>query len=258
MICKTETLSFGYLASDLIFKDIDFSLDTGELVTALGPNGAGKSTFLKCLLGELKSTKGKILINGIDINDLSVRQIAQTLAYVPQTASVPAGFTVLEYVMMGRASTLTLFQSPGKQDAEKANEAIEILGLDPYTYRKIETLSGGEFQMVMLARAISADPLAIILDEPTAHLDYPNQIKVLRLIKELNERGYAIILTTHDINQALMLGGDALLFDGQGNIKQGPSDKILTESNLQSVYGQDIKIRYLDEFKCYRSICPSL
>ena len=258
MIYQVKNLKFAYERDRTILNGVDFELDNGELVTILGRNGAGKSTLFSCLLGLQKGVEGEILLEGKDIRSLKERQIAAVVGFVPQVNTPSFGFTVFEFVLMGCASKIGLFSQPGAKEKEDAMTALEEMGITDFADRSYADLSGGERQEVCIARAIASKPKAILFDEPTAHLDYSNQMKVLRIIKRLSEKGYAVAVTSHDPNHALMLGSKAALFSMDGKISIGPVKETVTEEKLKAIYGSDLKIRYMEEFE--RNVCvyPSL
>ncbi len=246
MIYEVKNMSFSY-GNDIVLDDISLHLAEGEILTVLGRNGAGKSTLLACLLGILRHPTGEILLGGKQVKSLSEREIAKQVGFVPQVQNPVFGFTVLDYVMMGCACHLGLFQRPGKAEQTAAEKALDELGILHLKNRPFTEISGGEQQQATIARAGVRQPKAVLLDEPTSHLDVPNQAKVLRKIKALSELGYAVMFTTHNPDHALLLGGNAVLFEGNGHIKTGKVSDVVTESNLQSVYGEDIRLTWIDE-----------
>lgn len=258
MIYQTDNLKFSYDGKIKVLNGINLSLDEGELLCVLGRNGSGKSTFFACLLGLLKPMEGSIILDGKKLSDLKEREIASIVSFVPQNNNPAFGFTAFEYVLMGCAAKLGLFSRPGKEEERMAEEALELLGIADLKERVVTELSGGERQQLAIARAVASKPRVILFDEPTAHLDYSNQIKVLKMIKALSKEGYAVVVTTHDPNHAIMLDGMVALFDGKGNAKSGRAEELVTEENLCRIYGSELKIRYMEEFR--RNVCvyPSI
>ena len=163
------------------------------------------------------------------------------------------GYTVLDYVLMGLANEIGIFSKPNDKHVQKALKALESLDLLEYKDRLFMELSGGERQQVTIARAIVSSPKILIFDEPTSHLDYGNQVKVLKMIKELSSRGYAIAFSSHDPNQALMFNCEVALFNGNGHIEKANVKDLLTEEKLSSIYGSSVKLVYAKDLK--RSIC---
>lgn len=258
MIYEVKNLNFSYNKKNSVLNDINLQFNEGELLCVLGKNGSGKSTLFKCLLGLLKQYDGEILLNNKEIKRLKEKDIAQIVGYVPQNNESTFDFTVYEYVLMGLASNVSMFSHPSIEDEKKVITVLKEMDLIDLSKRKFNELSGGEKQQVSIARAIVKQPKVILFDEPTAHLDYSNQIKVLKKIKELSNKGYAIAITTHDPNHAILLDGKVALFDENGHIKQGARKELITEDNLKIIYGTDLKIRYLEEFKRDVCIYPAL
>jgi len=257
MIYKVQNLKYSYDKEKIVLNGINLEINEGEVLSILGRNGAGKTTFFKCLLGIENDIEGDVLLEGKDIRSLKEKDIASVVSFVPQAHSLSFGFTVFEYVLMGCAPKLGLFSRPGKEEKDAAFNALNVMGVTDFAHRQFEELSGGEKQVVAIARAIVSNPKLIFFDEPTAHLDFANQIKTLRLIMSLKERGFGVVVTSHDPNQALLLGGKTALLSSEGTLVFGNTKEIVTEENLRAIYGVDINIRHLDDG---RDICiiPSI
>ena len=254
MIYELRDLHFAYRSgAPEVLQGVSLELAEGQLLTILGCNGSGKCTLFGCMLGLLKPQSGTILLCGDELTKLNPRTIASRVGYVPQSHTPTFDYTVFEFVLMGCAARVGLLSQPGAEERRRADEAIERMGLEPLRNRPYTELPGGERQMVTIARAIAAHPRAILFDEPTSHLDFGNQVKVLRVIRDLSSDGYAVVVTTHDPNHALLLGGQTALFDGRGGVEVGDPDTLLTEERLQALYGTELKLRYMDELK--RSVC---
>lgn len=250
---KCSNLSFSYKEDNKVLSDIDFSINYGQLITLLGPNGVGKTTFLNCIIGLLKPTSGDILLNDINLYTMSRKSIAKNIAYVPQKCIVPFDYCVKEFVVMGRTAHLGIFSGPSSEDYRSVDDALHKLEIEHLAERPINELSGGEQQKAFIAQAIVQSPQLIILDEPTSALDYGNQIKVLSLIKELSSAGYAVLMTTHNPDHTLMLGGDVAILNKNGLLTCGNIDDILTEDNLEKAYATKLKLMYIEELN--RKIC---
>ena len=190
---EAKNISFSY-DGDEIFSDISFSIDKGDVLCILGPNGTGKTTLIKCLNGLHDIDSGEILINGKSIKKLSFREISTHIGYIPQSHVPSFPFKVLDVVVMGRAPYLNLTDSPKKEDMEIALNSLKTLGIDHLKDKEYTNLSGGERQLVFLARVLCQKPDILILDEPTSHLDFGNQIKLLEIIDNLSKSGLSIIL----------------------------------------------------------------
>lgn len=253
MLYKIKDLSFSYNKKNKVLDNINLEIHEGELLCVLGKNGSGKTTLFNCLLGLLNNYEGQILLNDKDIKQLKEKDIAKIVGYVPQSSETCFGYTVLDYVLMGLASQIGLFSKPNKTHIDKAINALKIMGIEDYKDKYFNELSGGEKQQVTIARAIVSNPKILFFDEPTSHLDYANQIKVLRMIKDLSKQGYAIVFSSHDPNHALIFDEDVVLFDGEGHIEKGKTNELISEEKLSKIYGSDIKIKYVKEFN--RKIC---
>lgn len=255
---KINKLSFKYPSSKQILNNISFNIKKGQLYTVLGKNGIGKTTLFNCLLNFNNKYEGTITLNDKDIKTLKEKEIAKLVSYVPQSTNCTFDYTVFEYVLMGTASNISLFSSPSNKEKEQVKIALKELNILNLENKKFNELSGGEQQLVLIARAIVNNPEVIFFDEPTSHLDYENQIKVLRIINNLKDKGYTIVLTTHDPNHAFLLKGNVILFDNKGLIKKGDYKKVLTKKNLQAVFGKELQIKFLREYKRNCIIYPSL
>ena len=253
-VIDCKNISFGYdSGKPEVIKNVTFSIKSGQLITLLGPNGAGKSTLLNCLCGFIKPQKGIILLKGEDINKKRQKQVAQVIAYVPQKVMIPFDYTVKDYAVMGRTAHLNVFERPDESDYRMVDKALLKLGVKELENRPINTLSGGEQQKVCIARALVQEPDLIILDEPTSALDYGNQVRVLRLIKDLSADGYSILMTSHNPDQCLMLQSDVAILNKEGNLIFGTCESILTESGLRDLYGVELKLVYSSELR--RTVC---
>lgn len=232
-----------------ILDGCSLSLYPGELISILGPNGAGKSTLLNCACGLLLPQSGSVLLNGKDIKTMDPKSIAKVIGYVQQNQKSAFGYSVFNYVLMGRANSVGLFQRPSKEDEEMAREVLETMGISHLADIPITEISGGERQQAAIARAIVQKPQAIFFDEPTAHLDYGNQVNTLRLIASLREKGFAVIMTTHNPDHCMMLGGKVAILDKSGTLETGEYSEILTEARLKKVYNTELRLTYVDDVK---------
>lgn len=252
MIYEISDLGFSY-GKHRVLNDVSLTLEERELLCVLGKNGSGKSTLFYCLLGLKNTYDGSIRLLGTDLKRLKEREIASVIGYVPQNCNSAFDFTVFEYVLMGCAAHVQLFSYPSKQDKDAAMNALETMDILNLKDRSITELSGGERQQAAIARALAASPQAILFDEPTAHLDYCNQIKVLKIIKRLHKSGYTVCMTTHDPNHALLLDGNVALIDDEGHVQKGNADDMVSEGRLGKLFGQNMNIIYVDELK--RKVC---
>ncbi len=249
-----ENIWFSYRGNGYVLKNISFSIEHGEIVALLGPNGSGKTTLLKIINGLLKPSRGRISVYGMDPQRAGRRVLARTIAWLPQEPTTPFPYTVLEYVLMGRAPYVPMLGTPGEKDVERAMDVLRELGLDGYADKPITELSGGEKQLVVLARALAQEPRMLLLDEPTSHLDIGHRALVYRIIKRLRGR-LTILFTTHDPNEAMYLADKTLLLNG-GEVKAfGETKQIVTGEMLSRIYGVEITVV---EHNGYRVIVPRI
>ena len=241
-IIKVENLRFSYDNKRQVLNKVNLSLEEGEVMTILGPNGAGKSTLLNCIATLLEPDEGTVSLCGKDASAMKPKEVARILSYVPQNHTPAFSYTVRDFVLMGRAPSVGMFERPKAEDLEVVDRALEEIGLTELKDKPYTEVSGGERQQATIARAVVAEPKAILFDEPTAHLDYGNQLKTLRLIKSLQDKGYAIILTTHDPDHAIMLGGTTAILDRNGELTVGKTEEIITEETLNRLYDTELSL----------------
>ena len=239
-------LACGY-AGHPVLSGINLALGAGEILALLGPNGVGKTTLFKTLLGFLPSLGGEILLNGRPMAAWPRAELARQVAYVPQAHTPPFPFQVRDVVVMGRTAHMGMFAAPSTRDFTLADEALAELGLQDFSARIYTELSGGEQQLVLIARALAQRPSLLLLDEPTANLDFGNQIRVLGQVIRLARRGLGVIMTTHAPDHAFLCAAQvpatqvALLRRGAPLLLGSVAD-VVTESNLRRAYGVDVRI----------------
>lgn len=236
---EVRDLAFGYDGRP-VGTGVSLDLRPGEVVALLGPNGGGKTTLLKTLIGLLPRIGGSVRLDGTDIAALDLRTRARRLGYVPQNHVGTFAFTVADMVLMGRTAHMGLFGGPGGADHAAAAEALDRLGIAHLSERPYTMISGGERQLVMIARALAQDPRVVVLDEPTASLDFGNQGKVMREIRALAARGLAVLFTTHDPNQARRVADRAVLIRDGRMLTFGTVAAVLTAERLQALYGAPV------------------
>ena len=259
MIYEVKNLIFKYGAgSRRILDEVSLSLDKGQILTILGPNGAGKTTLLNCMAGLLTPESGKILINGEDMNQLNKRDIARIVGYVPQNHTPSFNYKVIDFVMMGSAPRIGMFGRPGKDEVELSLKVLDDLGISNLADRSYMEISGGERQQAMIARAIVQQPEVIMFDEPTAHLDYGNQHKVLKMVRNMADKGYSIIITTHNPDHALLLGDKVAIVERNGKMISGDCTEIITEEKLRQVYDVNLCLLPIDQLKRTACFVPEL
>ena len=252
---EARNISYSYSKGAPIFRNISFRLEPGKIVSILGPNGAGKTTLLNCLADLIPPDSGEILLSGTPISKMSNRDIAKTIGYVPQIIVPTFSFSVLEYVVTGCAPHMKTFEKPKEEHYDIAMDAIKRMGIEKLANRSYANISGGERQQVSIARALAQRPAIILMDEPTAHLDYGNQINVLKTISRLKEEGLGVVLTTHNPDHALLLRGEVAILSRDGTLQTGACDEILNEENLSALYGTELKLIYEDSLR--REVCAA-
>ena len=221
MKLTVNDLSYSYTKDMPVLKGVSFTADKGEFLSVLGPNGAGKSTLFRCLLGGIDGYSGAIELDGREVRGLSRREMAARIAYIPQIHRPTFGYSVLDTALMGLTRELSPFRSPTAEQEKRAMEALEQMGVARLDARNFATLSGGEQQLVLIARALCQRSDILLMDEPTSSLDYGNQLRVLRRVAELAARGYTVILSTHDPQHALRFSQRVLaLRDGGMKLKE--------------------------------------
>lgn len=241
MILEIKNAVCGY-GSKSVIKNISTTVKSGEILCILGPNGVGKTTLFKTILGFLKLQGGEILLDGKNTKSWSKKQLARMISYVPQTHTPPFPFKVLDVVLMGRTAHIGMFSTPSKYDKEIAEAAINDLNIS-YLKDKIYTeISGGERQMVLIARALAQQSKILVMDEPTSNLDFGNQIRVLEQINNLAKKGLGVIMTSHFPDHAFLCSTKVALMQKNNKFTVGNMNDIITEENLKSAYGVNVKI----------------
>lgn len=240
MSLEAAALAYGY-RERMIGRDIALSLARGEVLALLGPNGSGKTTLLKTLLGLLPARGGSLTLDGAPLAALSPPERARALGYVPQAHAGTFAFTVLSVVLMGRSAHGGLFAAPSARDHAVAHAMLERLGIDRLAQRPYTLISGGERQLVLIARALAQEPAYVILDEPTASLDFGNQGRVMREIRRLAAEGLGVLFTTHDPNQALRHADRVMMIRDGLALASGGANELLTPERLQQLYGVAIE-----------------
>ena len=259
MRLEVEALAFGY-PGRTVGRGVSFSLRGGEVLAILGPNGGGKTTLFKTVLRLLEPQGGHITVDGEPIEACSRRRLARIFGYVPQAQLGLFPFTVREMVLMGRTAHLGAFAAPSARDRAVADDALTALGLGALAERAYTRVSGGERQLTLIARALAQEPAILVMDEPTASLDFGNQVRVLAQTRTLAARGIGIILSTHDPDQAFLCADRVALLRGGTVARVGSPEEVITPASLFETYGVRVEVRemVLQDGRRTRICLPSL
>ncbi len=242
MILEAHDVDSGYQKGKPLLRYINFSVETGNVCCILGPNGCGKTTLFKTLLGIVPVLGGRVTINDEDIKKWSPQRLAATIAYVSQKHAPPFPYTVKDVVMLGRINKVSYTGQPTRRDYLIVEGAMQDMGIHELRNKPYTDISGGELQLVMIARALAQEPRFLILDEPTAALDFGNVVRVIEKIRSLAERDYGVIMTTHSPDHAFLCESDVVLLQRDGPMRFGQAVHVITEKNMQEAYGIDVKI----------------
>ncbi|WP_320043657.1 ABC transporter ATP-binding protein [uncultured Desulfobacter sp.] len=245
---KVNNLSFSY-GRHRVLKDIDFQIKTGELCALFGPNGTGKTTLFKCCLKFLNPDSGTVRINGKDIRRLPPKQMARLVAYVPQAHHCAFSFTAGQIVLMGRTPHLNRFFTPGARDRKLADHAMQVLDISHLADTAFNRLSGGQQQMVLIARAIAQQTGLIFLDEPAAALDFKNQIRLWQTLQHIAEQGTAILACTHDPNHVSWFCHSTVVLDKSQLVAKGAPGQVMTQEMMDRIYGDTCQVKDFNGLK---------
>ena len=246
MTLDIRSLMFSYDGKRNVLDDISLSFKEGQFVVLLGRNGAGKTTLFRNLLGLLKADGGSVHVDGRDFLSMSVRERAGYMAYIPQESHPGFSYSVITSVLMGTTSSLSTLSCPGKKEMDRAYAALERFGLVPFAHRMVDSLSGGERQLVLCARAIAQGSRILLFDEPTSSLDWANQIRTLDTIRSLTREGYLAIVSTHNLEQALNWATRLVLLKGGRVHADGTSGELACSCFLSSFYDMDIRVEKME------------
>lgn len=255
-----QDLAFSYTgaAPHAVFHGVTFSVGSGDIFCLLGPNGTGKSTLLKCASNVLQGWHGTIRLDGSDISRMKPAEVAKGIGYVPQNQTSAFPFQVRDIVVMGRAPHLAVFASPSAHDREIAHAAMETVGILSLADRPCTTLSGGEWQLTLIARAMAQEPRVMVLDEPTSHLDLGNQVRILRVVKSLAESGIAVIMATHFPDHAFIAATEVAIMNCGGLSRKGSPETVITDENMREAYGVEVKVLHVGEGIDRKACFPAL
>lgn len=235
---------FSYQSGKLILSRVTFSMEPGQILSVLGPNGSGKTTLLKCIVGILEFTSGEVVIDG---QPHTAKNRGRYFGYVPQLIGVPPAYTVYQMVLLGRSRFFGSFSRPASRDIEATEQGIVQVGIEHLADRPFNTLSGGERQLVLIARALTQESRVLVFDEPTAALDLYHQHRTVELMRRLaHDQGYSVLFSTHTPSHALHISDSTVLIGSTPDAcVAGPTAEIITENALQHTFGVETKIMRL-------------
>ncbi len=242
---EVNNIQFSY-GKRAVLKDLSFRMEDGEFVCILGANGCGKTTLLKTMLGLLQPQSGSVLLYGEDIHKMDERKLAQKVAYIPQNHVPPFPFSVMDVVLMGRTPHMSKTYRPTANDRDIAMDALDRLGIRSYASRKYTELSGGQRQMVIISRAIAQQTKILIMDEPTASLDFGNQYLMLTQMLRLSKQKMSILMVTHNPEHALYCADRIVAMQDGRVLCEGGVGEVISESVLRDIYGMDVRVRDID------------
>jgi len=238
---KIEKVNFSY-RDKKVLNDISFEVQKGRLACLLGANGVGKSTLFKNILKLLPDYQGEIRIDSVNTKKLGIKEMARLVAYIPQSHMPAFNFNVFDMVLMGTTIKTSPISKPGKKQQELVEQMLEKLGIAELKYRGFNQISGGERQLTLIARALVQEAKILLMDEPTANLDYGNQVKILNQMKALTEEGYTIIQSTHQPDQAFLYADEVVAMQNGCVLRQGSPREVIESDTIKQLYGIEVDI----------------
>lgn len=239
---KVDHISFSYGQNEIL-KDVSFEVADGEFVSVLGPNGVGKSTLFKCMLKLLTPKTGDVFVEGKSIKGMLPEEIASLIAYIPQNHGIAYNFSVMEMVLMGTTNQIGRFGTPRKEQMAVAENALDSLGILRLREKSFENLSGGEQQMVLIARAIAQQARIFVMDEPSANLDFGNRTLLMKTVKSLTKMGFTVIQSTHDPEQAYFYSNKVIALKAGRVVAFGRPWDVVNDEILSELYGVNVEVR---------------
>ena len=250
MKLDVEDITFGYDARNVL-EHLTLHYESPDVLCILGSNGQGKSTLLQCIIGAFRTSAGSITVDGRAVAEYPPREFARKIAYIPQSHTPSFAYPVIDIVMMGRTSRMGYLANPGKEEHDAAMAQLEYLGIAHLAEKPYTGISGGERQLVMIASALAQEPELMILDEPTAHLDFGNQYKFIQLVEKLRARGMGVLMTTHFPDHALALECTTSVLSGGRIVATGNAHDIITDDAMGDLYGIEVHVEKIGA----RTIC---
>jgi iron complex transport system ATP-binding protein len=247
-VVKKTSVVFEFRHADLgygrhsVLTDLNLTVASDSVTCLLGPNGVGKTTLFRSALGFLPPVRGDIFLNGVKTSHYTPREFARHVAYVPQAHHTPFPYKVLDVVLFGRTTHLGYFNTPGRHDRKVAEANLDLLDICHLAERPFPELSGGERQLVLIARALSQEASFLIFDEPTSNLDYGNQCRVLQKIRSLQDQSVGILMATHSPDHAFMIGSQVIMLEGGSICRMGSPEEVLTCETLKQTYGVNVQL----------------
>ncbi|MDO5044378.1 MAG: ABC transporter ATP-binding protein [Coriobacteriia bacterium] len=246
MSLAVKNLSYAYGKHEVL-HDLSFEIEDGMLVNVLGPNGVGKSTLFKCMLGLLPNYSGEIFVNGKNLKSLNIKERSREIAYIPQTHASIYDFRVLDVVLMSTGNNLGVLATPSESHVNRALDALDRVGVVELSDRPFTQISGGQQQLVLVARAIAQNARTIIMDEPTSALDFGNTVRILSTVRQLARDGLSIIQSTHQPDQAFLYSDKTMVINKGRLHAFAPPKEILTSTLVSEIYKVDIEVNSLYE-----------
>lgn len=244
MSIVVENLNFSY-GKHQVLHEVNFCIPDATLVNVLGPNGVGKSTLFRCILGLSGAYSGTILVNDKNIKTLSIQERAREISYIPQSHAPVYDYEVLDVVLMSTGIDLGMLRTPGKRHIMRAYEALERIGIEHLAHRTYTQISGGEQQLVLIARALAQNAKTIIMDEPTSALDYGNTVRVLSCVRQLAKEGLSIVQSTHQPDQAFLYSDKTLVINEGRVFAYGKPKDVITKDLVSSIYNVEVEVNSL-------------
>ena len=255
---QVDALRFSYIHG-FSLRNISFSVDSGQLCALLGPNGCGKTTLIKCLAGAYKIAGGSVQFGDADLSVLKQHEVAKLLSYVPQSHDASFSYRVIEMVVMGRNPHVNFFSTPSGKDLAKSVGALEALNISHLRDELYPEISSGQQKLVLIARALAQEAPIMLLDEPTAHLDFKNKLLVLRSIKKLvAHNGLTVLMSLHDPNEVALVADQTIIMNNGEIITQGPTKNVLTPECIKEIYGVNVDVWGSGERKMFVPTLGSL